>query len=82
MYQFIKPFLDNKMSIFEGYGAFNEFQITKLESMLYAYIVVSDHIVQKLNPLEMSERDLVFNYFITDIYNLGQRYQYLAFQCY
>ena len=22
MYQFIKPFLDNKMSIFEGYGAF------------------------------------------------------------
>ena len=23
MYQFIKPFLDNKMSIFEGYGAFN-----------------------------------------------------------
>ena len=23
-FQFIKPFLDNKMSIFEGYGAFNE----------------------------------------------------------
>ena len=23
MYQFIKPFLDNKMSIFEGYCAFN-----------------------------------------------------------
>ena len=22
MYQFIKPFLDNKTSIFEGYGAF------------------------------------------------------------
>ena len=22
MYHFIKPFLDNKMSIFEGYGAF------------------------------------------------------------
>ena len=24
MYQFIKSFLDNKMSIFEGYGAFKE----------------------------------------------------------
>ena len=23
IYQFIKPFLDNKMSIFEEYGAFN-----------------------------------------------------------
>ena len=23
MYQFIKPFLDNKMSIFVGFGAFN-----------------------------------------------------------
>ena len=23
IYQFIKPFLDNKMSIFEKYGAFN-----------------------------------------------------------
>ena len=24
IYQFIKPFLDNKMSIFEEYGAFND----------------------------------------------------------
>ena len=24
IYKFIKPFLDNKMSIFEEYGAFNE----------------------------------------------------------
>ena len=24
IYQFIKPFLDNKMSIFEGYGAYKE----------------------------------------------------------
>ena len=32
MYQFIKPFLDNKMSIFEGYGAFNEKKIATLFS--------------------------------------------------
>ena len=27
MYHFIKPFLDNKMSIFEEYGAFNIFSL-------------------------------------------------------
>ena len=27
MYQFIKPFLDNKMSIFERYGAFKSSNI-------------------------------------------------------
>ena len=32
IYQFIKPFLDNKMSIFEEYGAFN----TKLRPFQHA----------------------------------------------
>ena len=27
IYQFIKLFLDNKMSIFEGYGAFKEYLV-------------------------------------------------------
>ena len=27
IYQFIKPFLDNKMSIFEEYGAFNGIEL-------------------------------------------------------
>ena len=30
IYQFIKPFLDNKMSIFEEYGAFKVLELGKL----------------------------------------------------
>ena len=33
MYQFIKPFLDNKMSIFEEYGAFNEVKRINRETL-------------------------------------------------
>ena len=32
-YQFIKPFLDNKMSIFEEYGAFNEVKRINRETL-------------------------------------------------
>ena len=33
IYQFIKSFLDNKMSIFEGYGAFKWYSIFKITKM-------------------------------------------------
>ena len=34
MYQFIKPFLDNKMSIFEGYGALKAPYPSKIDILL------------------------------------------------
>ena len=45
IYQFIKPYLDNKMSIFEEYGTFNdEFIIRKFcenfTSMALTYIAI------------------------------------------
>ena len=37
-YKFIKPFLDNKMSIFEEYGAFNTKRFLCIH-LLYRYII-------------------------------------------
>ena len=42
MYQFIKPFLDNKMSIFEEYGAFKvSFKIVADDILKYFFFYSS-----------------------------------------
>ena len=38
MYQFIKPFLENKMSIFEEYGAFKDQSMVICKDNLYNWI--------------------------------------------
>ena len=45
MYQFIKPFLDNKMSIFEGYEAFISFNATPSS---HQYCQLVDSIDEKM----------------------------------
>ena len=39
MYKFIKPFLDNKMSIFEEYGAFNWQTVNACMGLIQAFAV-------------------------------------------
>ena len=43
MYQFIKPFFDNKMSIFEGYGAFNSLDrsISNRKGVQLVFIIIT-----------------------------------------
>ena len=51
MYQFIKTFLDNKMSIFEGYGAFKiDIPYFKRETFrIISWTVSSDNVVKESN---------------------------------